>query len=162
MNRVGIGQDSHHFEKKLIKPLILGGVEISKDGGLKGNSDGDLIIHSLCNALSSAIGGESLSTWSDEMCIGRGISDSREYLKIVFDKVKNLGYFIENISIAVEAQVPRLTAEQKKEVKESLAFLLKIETDQIGITYTSGENLTAFGKEKGMQVFAIVNLRKDD
>ena len=154
--RIGLGQDSHRFSISP-KPLILGGVMLNKTGGLQGNSDGDVIIHSLCNALSSAIGGESLSTWSDSMCLDQKITDSREYLKyilnIVFQK-----YSIDNISIAIEAQIPRLSPEQKNKIKKSLSFLLKINLDQIGITYTSGEDLTSFGQKQGMQVFSTILL----
>ena len=82
MFRVGIGQDSHRFAK-LRKPLILGGVKISERGGLSGNSDSDVILHSLCNALSSAIGGDSLSTWSDDMC-RRGVLDSQRDVDYIF------------------------------------------------------------------------------
>ena len=85
MDRVGIGQDSHKFAKK--KPLILGGVKVADKGGLEGNSDSDVILHSLCNALSSAIGGDSLSTWSDNMC-KRGIKDSQKYVEYIFKKEK--------------------------------------------------------------------------
>lgn len=152
--RIGIGQDSHHFDKN--KKLTFGGVTFQNYFGFIGNSDGDVIIHSLCNALSSAIGGESLSTWSDDMC-QQGITDSREYLKHILNIVFQ-NFAISNISIAVEAQIPRLTSDEKQQVKKSLARILKINTDQIGITYTSGEDLTSFGKGEGIQVFSTVLL----
>ena len=152
--RIGIGQDSHRFETSP-KPLVLGGVTFNQLPGLKGNSDGDVIIHSLCNALSSAIGGESLSSWSDAMCLDKNITDSREYLKYIFNIISKK-FFINNISISVEAQIPRLSLDQKNNIKESLASLLKINQDQIGITYTSGEDLTSFGKKEGIQVFSTV------
>jgi len=154
--KIGIGQDSHPFSVAP-KKFVFGGITFSNYLGLQGNSDGDVLIHSLCNALSSAIGGESLSTWSDDMCLKRGITDSQEYLKYIFNIVsKNLN--IDNISISVEAQIPRLTPEEKSSIKKNLASLLKINIDQIGITYTSGENLTAFGKKQGIQVFSTVLL----
>jgi len=156
--RIGIGQDSHQFEKN-IYGLSFGGVLFSHYLKLKGNSDGDVLIHSLCNALSSAIGGESLSTWSDNMCLKQGIIDSREYLKYIL-KLVFQKFCINNISICVEAQIPRLTPEEKQLVKKSLAEILKINLTQIGITYTSGENLTSFGKKSGIQVFSTVLLNE--
>jgi 2-C-methyl-D-erythritol 2,4-cyclodiphosphate synthase len=156
--RIGLGQDSHHFEKT-VYGLVFGGIHFSQHLKLKGNSDGDVLIHSLCNALSSAIGGESLSTWSDDMCLKQGITDSREYLKCIF-KLVSQKFCINNISICVEAQVPRLTPEEKQLVKKSLAEILNINPDQIGITYTSGENLTSFGKKFGIQVFSTVLLNE--
>ncbi|TRZ51230.1 2-C-methyl-D-erythritol 2,4-cyclodiphosphate synthase, partial [bacterium] len=86
MYRVGIGQDSHPFDNG--KPLVLGGLAIFKNNGLKANSDGDVILHSICNALSSAIGGDSLGTWADEMR-SRGITDSKEYLEEIMKKINN-------------------------------------------------------------------------
>lgn len=162
MIRIGLGQDSHAFELKRNKPLTLGGVKISASGGLLANSDGDVILHSLCNSLSSAIGGDSLGTWADKMCKEQGITDSKKYIEHVLQKVDEKGFKVENISIAVEAGRPRLKDEQIKMIKKSLSEILLIQTDQIGLTFTSGENLTAFGKGEGIQVLSIVLLKKND
>jgi 2-C-methyl-D-erythritol 2,4-cyclodiphosphate synthase len=160
MSRVGIGQDSHPFEKVENKPLILGGIKISDGGGLHGNSDGDVIIHSLCNALSSAIGGDSLGTWSDDMCLKQGIKDSAKFLEYIFNIIKNKNYILENISISVEAKKPYLNIDLIKKIKENLAKLLNITSDQVGITFTTGEELTAFGRGEAIQAFTIVSLFK--
>jgi len=152
--RIGLGQDSHRFSNT--NGLVFGGVTFANYLRLEGNSDGDTLIHSLCNALSSAIGGESLSTWADDMC-QKGITDSREYLKYIFNLVSQK-FTINNISISVEAQTPRLTPTEKSAVKKSLSDILSIKIDQIGITYTSGQNLTAFGQKQGIQVFSTVLL----
>lgn len=156
--RIGVGQDSHRFEKS-VYGLVFGGVPFPQHLKLKGNSDGDVLIHSLCNALSSAIGGESLSTWSDDMCLKQGITDSRQYLKYIIDQVSK-NFSISNISLSVEAQIPRLSPEEKSSVKKSLSKILKINPNQIGITYTSGEDLTVFGKKQGIQVFSTVLLNE--
>jgi len=157
MNKVGIGQDSHKFLKeKGIKDLILGGLKIDHEFGLDSNSDGDIVLHSLCNALSSAIGGGSLSTWADKMC-QNGIKDSVKYLEVVLEKIKENNYSIGNISVAIEAKKPRLQVEIES-MKNKLAEVLHININQIGITATSGEELTAFGRGEGIQAFSIVNL----
>lgn len=163
MNLVGIGQDSHKFlEKKSVKDLILGGVKIESELGIDGNSDGDVIIHSLCNAISSAIGGNSLGTWSDDMCLNKGIKDSKEYLKVVMEKMKQFNLRVGNISIAVEAKKPFVKIEDINKMKKVLAEILEIEKIRIGITFTSGEELTAFGRGEGIQVFSIVNLLSNE
>ena len=154
--KIGIGQDSHRFDSST--GLIFGGVKFGNYPKLKGNSDADVVIHSLCNALSSAIGGESLSTWADDMC-QQGITDSREYLKHIFNVVSQ-NFTISNLSISVEAQNPRLTSEEKQLVKKTLADILKINLNQIGITYTSGQDLTVFGKGEGIQAFSTVLLQE--
>jgi len=158
MYRIGLGQDSHAFKTSGKKPLILGGVRISENGGLSGNSDTDVILHSLCNALSSAIGGDSLAAWSDEMCFKKGIKDSKKYVEYIFTKVKQKKYRVENVSICVEAKKPRLDLKIIEKIKEKIASLLEINIQQVGITFTSGENLTPFGQGKGIQSIAQVLL----
>lgn len=160
MIKVGLGQDSHCFETKKNKSLVLGGVKISNDGGLSANSDGDVIIHSLCNALSSAIGGDSLGIWADNLCLKQGIQDSKKYLNFIFQKIGQKGYVIGNVSIAVEAKRPHLSLSIINKIKAQLAKLLKVDINQVGITFTSGEGLTVFGKGKGIQVLTIVVLLK--
>ena len=158
MIKIGLGQDSHAFDITKNKPLVLGGVKISDRGGLEANSDGDVIIHSLCNALSSAIGGDSLGTWADQMCLKENIKDSSKYLENIFKKIKLLNLLVNNISISIEAKKPRLSLEMILKIKEKIAKLLEIKNDQIGITFTSGENLTSFGQGKGIQALSIVSL----
>ncbi|MDO8486703.1 MAG: 2-C-methyl-D-erythritol 2,4-cyclodiphosphate synthase [Candidatus Curtissbacteria bacterium] len=160
MGRIGIGQDSHVFDSGK-KALVLGGVKITAVGGFIGNSDGDVILHSLCNALSSAIGGDSLSTWSDEMC-KKGIKDSKKYVGRIFKKIKEGGYKVGNVSISVEAKRPYIALIVAAKMKEAIAKLLEIDKTQVGITFTSGEGLTPFGKGEGIQSIAAVILSKDD
>lgn len=158
MIKVGIGQDSHRFSEDENKPLILGGVNFFNEIGLEANSDGDVVIHALCNALGSAIGEGSLSTYSDKMC-KNSVIDSTEYLKVVLMNVKNRGYKVNNVSISVEAQKPKIESSGDK-MKTKLAKLIGIKKDSVGITATTGEGLTAFGRGEGIQVFAIVSLIK--
>jgi len=162
MTKIGIGQDSHRFDKDNSKPLILGGIKVSPRGGLKANSDGDVILHSLCNALSSAMGGDSLGTWADEMCLKQGIKDSKKYVEYIFNKIREQKYRVENISISVEVKTPRLSLEIIKKIKKTIGKLLAIKTNQVGITFTSGKGLTAFGRGEGIQVFTIVNFVHND
>ncbi len=160
MGRVGIGQDSHAFIQGGRKPLVLGGVKIAATGGFSGNSDGDVILHSLCNALSSVIGGDSLSTWSDKMCEA-GVKDSKKYVEHVFGKIKKEGYKVANVSVAVEAKKPYIKLVVAAKMKETIAKLLEIDKEQVGITFTSGEDLTPFGKGLGVQSIAAVQIRDD-
>ena len=160
MYKVGIGQDSHRLifnsQFSIFKPLMLGGIKITEKYCLEADSDGDVIIHSLCNAISTASGGGSLDTWAGEM-FKRGITDSREVLKVILARVKAKKYKINNVAIMVEAGKPRLERFREK-MQTSLAKLLEVEKDKVGIAFTSGEDLTVFGKGEGIQVFSIVSL----
>ena len=157
MFKVGLGQDSHRFEGN--EPLIMGGVAIDHPRGLAANSDGDVVLHALCNALASAVGKDSLGTYADKLCKEDDITDSKEYVKVAQGFVRTAGYKVGNISIAIECQEPRLEKYLPK-MKEIVAGLLDVKTADVGITVTSGEGLTAFGQGEGVQVFAIVSLVK--
>jgi len=163
MYRVGIGQDSHRLKlkgrnKKMKKSLILGGVEIGQEYYLEADSDGDVMIHALCNALNTAIGYGSFDLYARPM-FARGIYDSKKYLKVALEMIRKKNYKINNVSFMVEAQKPKLENYREK-ICWSLAKLLGIKKERIGIAFTSGENLTSFGKGRGIQVFCIVSLIK--
>jgi len=154
--RVGIGQDSHRFIDE-DKPLVLGGISV-EGPGLQANSDGDVVLHALCNALTSSVGRGSISNYADKMCLEQGIKDSKEYVKVAYGYVKDAGYRVNNLSISIEAKKPRL---EKKipEMKKVIADILNIGEDDVGITATSGEGLTDFGKGLGVKAFVVVSLK---
>ncbi|MBI2646908.1 2-C-methyl-D-erythritol 2,4-cyclodiphosphate synthase, partial [Candidatus Woesearchaeota archaeon] len=154
--RIGIGHDSHRFSINKNKKLILGGYVITNEIGLEANSDGDIILHALFNAISSAIGDKSLGHYSDEMC-KKGVTNSKEYLKVILNKMKQKNYRLNNISITIEAIKPKLEI-YSEEIIQSLSKILGLDKENIGITYTTGENLTSFGQAKGMQCFVVVTL----
>ena len=80
--KVGIGQDSHRFDFSCTnKKLILGGVVFEGSLPLEGNSDADVILHSITNAISGVTCVNILGKVSDEMCLNQGITDSKEYLE---------------------------------------------------------------------------------
>ncbi|MEK6947035.1 MAG: 2-C-methyl-D-erythritol 4-phosphate cytidylyltransferase [Nanoarchaeota archaeon] len=154
--RIGFGQDSHKFSADKYKKLILGGYIIPNEAGLEADSDGDLILHALFNALSSAIGEKSLGFYADKM-YKRGVTDSREYLKLILKKLKDKNMKINNLSISIEALKPKLEKHTEK-IIESLSKILNLNKENIGITYTSGDNLTSFGQGKGIQCFSAITV----
>ncbi len=158
-DRVGIGLDSHKFTGQP-KQLILGAVEIPDEPGLEANSDGDVILHSIFNALSQSIGGKSLGFYADPLC-QKGIKNSAVYLKIALEMIREKGFKINNIGIMIEGKKPRLEKYEEL-IKEKIANLCSLEHNQVGLTVTSGEELTPFGKGEAIQVFSIVSLRKQD
>ena len=156
--RIGIGQDSHKFTEK--KPLIIGGVKISEKNGFEANSDGDVILHALFNALSTAIGEKSLGFYDDRL-YDKGVTDSKKYLKFILDKVSKKNLKIGNIAVMLEGKKPKID-EHIEKIKDSLSKLMKIKRENIGIAATSGEGLTEFGKGNGMQCFVAVSLRNKE
>lgn len=159
MIKTGLGQDSHAFmdkENKNKKPLILGGVVFKCAQGLKGNSDADVILHSITNAVSSITGVVILGDKADQLC-QQGVSDSAEYLKLALKSLA--GWRIVHIAIAIECLIPKI-APKMNELKLSVANLVGVSIESIGITATTGEGLTAFGKGEGIQVLSIITVSK--
>ena len=153
MNISAIGQDSHRFEHDgSTKPLVLAGVRIGGCPGLEGNSDADVVLHALTNAVSGVGGVNILGAVSDKLC-AQGFTDSRLYLQKALETLH--GFRIVHVSVSIEAKRPHL-ASHISLMRESLARIFSIAPEHAGITATSGEGLTAFGKGEGIQVFAIV------
>lgn len=153
--KVGIGQDSHRFESgNTGKRLILGGIAF-EGRALEGNSDADVVLHSITNAISGITCVNILGEKSDKMCLEEGITDSRAYLAEALKYLKTGS--IAHVSISIECLTPKITP-RIPEMRSSLANLLKIPENCVGITATTGEGLTPFGRGEGIQVFSCVTV----
>ncbi len=153
---IGIGEDSHAYETK--KGLSLGGVFFKEYNKLKANSDGDVILHAIFNALSSAISCPSLGKTADDMC-KKNIKKSEEYLKIILKEYSQKKCKVEYLSLSIIADKPKIDPLANR-LKISLAKILNIEKTNIGITATSGEGLISY--KKGMKCTAIILMKKKD
>lgn len=154
--KVGIGQDSHRFDfNDTDKKLVLGGVVFEGCPPLQGNSDADVILHSVTNAVSGVTCVNILGKVSDELCLKQGIKDSRVYLKEALKYLKEKR--IVHLSISIECLKPKITP-RIGEIRDSLSGLLGIPGDCIGITATTGEGLTQFGQGLGIQVFSCITV----
>lgn len=155
--KCAIGQDSHAFYQKLGKPLILGGVKIMGGQPLKGNSDSDVILHALTNAISGITGVNILGRTADEMCIKHNIKDSKKYVQ---EALKHFsGYRVNHVSFSVECKTPRLEKYVDR-IRSSIADLLVIDIGSVGFTATTGEELTAFGRGMGIMCTCIITVEK--
>jgi len=158
---IWVWHDSHRFDpKKIDKTTIkIWWIPIPHNQNFEANSDWDVLIHTICNAIWTAIWKWSLSIYSDKMCKS-GITDSTEYLKYIFQQMKKLWYKIGNISCSIEAQKPKLE-KHIPAIKKNLSKLLECSTIQIWIACTSGEWLSDFWKWLWMQCFANIILVYD-
>jgi 2-C-methyl-D-erythritol 2,4-cyclodiphosphate synthase len=152
--KIGLGQDSHRFDYgNTEKKLVLGGVTFDGYPPLEGNSDSDAVIHSITNAVSGITCVNVLGAVSDEMCLIKGIKDSSAYLA---EALSHLGHYkIIHISISIECLTPKITP-YVEEMRKRISMLLDITKDCVGITATTGEGLTAFGRGEGIQVLTII------
>ena len=155
--KTSIGQDSHRFDfEDKNKKLILGGVVFENHPPLKANSDGDVVLHSLINAISGITGKIILGKAADEMC-KKGITDSKKYLEEALISLEN--WKISHISISIECKTPKLI-NKINEMRESIAKLCSVNFNNVCITATTGEGLTSFGKGEGIQSICILTARK--
>jgi 2-C-methyl-D-erythritol 2,4-cyclodiphosphate synthase len=91
--------------------------------------------------------------------VEQGIIDSSEYLQVILKDVQTQGYSIKNVSISLECSQPKIEP-LSEQLKQSLSQLIGIEPQRIGITATSGEGLTSFGKGEGIRCTCLVSLAK--
>lgn len=152
--RTGIGQDSHRFlSPESSKPCIIAGIIFPDVPGFNANSDGDVVFHAICNAISSLTGVLILGAVADDLCLIDGITDSEVYLT---EAMKTLGsQKITHVSLTLEGKKPKFKDHLKK-MEQNIARIMQLEASEVGITATSGEGLTDFGCGEGVQCFAIV------
>lgn len=152
---IGIGQDSHKFGET--GSLVLGGLKILKYRKLEANSDGDCILHAIYNAIAEALGDGSLGSIADKLC-KKGIKDSKEYIKKILEKMQSKNFEIHYCGISIEGKYPLIDPITER-IKNSLSKILGVSSACIGITATTGEGLTPFGKGEGVQCFSNIILK---
>lgn len=153
--RTGIGQDSHRFVSEGdTKKLILGGLCIDGARGLLGNSDADVMLHALTNAISGVTGRPILGRIADAMC-KEGITDSTKYLQVALSDLDQMRLSLVHVSLSIEAAIPKIEPIREK-LCQNIASILKLDQSSVCITATTGEGLTAFGRGEGIQAFCVV------
>lgn len=158
MNRIGYGYDVHRLESGY--RLVLGGVEIPFEKGLKGHSDADVLLHAITDALLGAcalgdIGQHFPDT--DERYKG---ADSRMLLRGVEGLISTKGFHIINIDSTIVAEQPKL-APYIPEMRNNIAGDLKINREQISVKATTSEEIGFEGRALGMSARAVALLALD-
>lgn len=157
MFRVGIGYDVHRLEEGY--SLIIGGVKIPFEKGLKGHSDADVLVHAICDAILGALAlGDIGEHFPDSDERYRGIS-SLVLLSKVNEKIKSSGYRVENVDSIVVAQKPKLSP-YKFQMRKNIAEVLEIPVDRVSVKATTTEKLGFEGRGEGISAQAVVLLRK--
>ena len=155
--RIGNGYDVHQLAPGL--PLVLGGVRIPHTKGCVAHSDGDVLIHALCDALLGALAlgdiGHHFPDTSDEFA---GI-DSRILLSRVVAMVREAGWEIVNVDNTILAQQPKI-APHILPMRQALAEILGIPADCVSVKATTTERLGFTGREEGIAVQSMCLLRR--
>ena len=155
--KVGIGYDIHRLVGG--RPLFLGAVKIPYIKGLLGHSDGDALIHALCDALLGALAlGDIGEHFPDTDPKYQGVASS-QLLGIVKEFLDKSGYKINNLDVIIIAQEP-LISPFKKQIKEKICALLGIGQDALNIKAKTNEGLDAIGHLEAIACYAMVSLAK--
>ncbi|MDN3508098.1 MAG: 2-C-methyl-D-erythritol 2,4-cyclodiphosphate synthase [Simkaniaceae bacterium] len=153
MIRVGIGQDSHRFTED--GSAVIAGIIFEDAPALDADSDGDVVFHSICNAITSISGVSILGDLAIRLCHDEGIRDSRVYLERALETLQN--FHINHVAITIEGARPKFQP-RIMAMRESIAAALNIKIEQVGLTVTSGDGLTSFGKGEGLQALCILTV----
>ena len=157
--RIGHGYDVHRFASG--RPLVIGGVTIPHTHGLEAHSDGDVLIHAICDALLGAAGLWDIGHHFPDTDPAFENIDSRVLLKRVVNDLTECGWRVNNIDSTVIAQAPKL-APYIPTMRELLAEDLVVSPDAINIKATTTEKLGFAGREEGIAAHAVVLLVKAD
>ncbi|MDR1861286.1 MAG: 2-C-methyl-D-erythritol 2,4-cyclodiphosphate synthase [Bacteroidales bacterium] len=155
--RTGFGYDVHQLAEG--RQLWLGGILIPHGKGSIAHSDGDILIHALCDAMLGAAKlrdiGYHFPDTSDEF---KGI-DSKILLQRTCELVRQKGYTLENADITIAAQHPKLK-DYIPDMEQTLARIIGVDSDDISVKATTTERLGFEGREEGISVYAVVLMSK--
>jgi len=156
MIKIGHGYDSHRYEDG--EYIIIGGVKISSKRAIVAHSDGDILIHALCDALLGAVGKGDMGSYYDSSEKYKNI-DSTIFLQEIMQIVYSGGYSIINIDATVVTEEPAISKHAIK-IKKSLSKILKINKEQINIKSKSNDKLGYVGRKEGIEVHVILLIEK--
>lgn len=155
--RVGIGHDTHRLGQG--GPLRLGGITIPHDRHLIGHSDADALLHAITDALLGAAAlGDIGELFPDTAAENKG-RDSADMLRIAHERVRAAGYQIGNIDCIVFAQKPKMLP-HKTAMRESIARILEIPVDRVGLKAKTGELVGPIGREEAISTECVVLLEE--
>jgi 2-C-methyl-D-erythritol 2,4-cyclodiphosphate synthase len=156
--RIGQGFDSHPLESG--RRLVLGGVEVPHDRGLRGHSDADVAAHALANAILGALGEGDLGRHFSDQDPQYKDADSLELLATVWRLAASRGFRLVNADVTIMAQRPRLAA-FLDQMRGAMARALGVEAELINVKASSPEGLGALGRGEGMTAAAAILLEAD-
>ena len=156
--RIGQGYDVHRLAEG--ETLWLGGVLIPHQKGTVAHSDGDVLIHAICDALLGAVALRDIGTHFPDHAEEFKNIDSKILLKRTYELVKLKGYQIVNIDSTISAQQPKLKP-YIPEMEMILANVLGIEQELVSVKATTTEKLGFEGREEGISATAVVLVKKE-
>jgi 2-C-methyl-D-erythritol 2,4-cyclodiphosphate synthase len=150
--RVGIGYDSHRLVEG--RPLLLGGVHVPFEKGLHGHSDGDVLLHAICDALLGAAGLPDIGQLHPDTEAAWKDADSWLLLQGIARRVTAAGWQVGNVDAVVIAQRPKI-APHVVAMRERIAAALSVPLDSVNVRGKTAEGMGPVGAGEGMEVHAV-------
>jgi len=158
MIRVGQGIDVHPFDDS--RPLILGGVRISDNGGLSGHSDADAVLHAVTDALLGAAGAGDIGEYFPSDNPRWAGADSAIFVREAKRLVSEMDAEIANVDVTIVAQKPKL-APFREAMRNNIAKLLDLPPGHVNVKATTTDHLGFIGRAEGICVVAIAAITSD-
>lgn len=156
--RIGSGFDAHRFGETGVETIKIGGVAVPYDREVLAHSDGDVVLHALCDAMLGALAlGDIGQHFPEAESQYRNI-DSRELLRSTAEKIAGQGYKLLNADITLIAEAPRVSA-YVGSMRDCIAEDLGVDVSTISIKATTTEKMGFIGREEGLAAQAVVLLK---
>ena len=157
--RIGHGYDVHKFGGQ--GPITVGGTRIDYEHGLLAHSDGDVLLHALCDALLGAVALGDIGKHCPDTDDAFAGADSRHLLRHVIGLVQQKGYRLGNADMTIVAQAPKM-APHIDAMREIIATDCQVTADAINVKATTTEKLGFTGRKEGIAAHAVVLLERAD
>jgi len=157
MIRIGQGIDFHRLDKGI--DLWLGGIKIPSEKGCVAHSDGDVLLHAICDSLLGAAGLKDIGYYFPDTDNRFKNIDSKILLKNTFYLVREKGYSINNLDCTICLEKPKI-APYIEEMKNAISSIIETDRDNVAIKATTTEKLGFTGREEGVVALAVVLLTK--
>lgn len=153
--RVGFGYDSHRFAPE--RPLVIGGIRIPYELGLAAHSDGDVLIHALCDALLGASGLKDIGTYFPDTDKQFENIDSTILLQKVVDLIHEKGWTVNNVDCTLILEKPKMKP-YIDDMINRLSDLLQVAPSQMAIKAKTNEKMGFVGRGEGIAATAMLSL----
>ena len=155
--KIGQGIDFHRLEKGL--KLFIGGIDIPSEKGCVAHSDGDVLLHAVCDALLGAAGLSDIGHYFPDNSAEFKNIDSKILLETTYRLVRESGFSLVNIDSTVCLEKPKI-GPYIREMKNAISSILDTNPENIGIKATTAEKLGFIGKEEGVVALVVVLIAK--
>jgi 2-C-methyl-D-erythritol 2,4-cyclodiphosphate synthase len=153
--RIGLGIDLHRLEPG--RPCVLGGVAIACEVGPSGHSDGDAILHAVCDAVLGAAGLDDLGSLFSDRDPAHAGRDSSEFCAATLRMCRDLGLRVASLDVVVECERPKLIP-HRSAIRARLGELFAVDPARVNVKGKTGEGLGAIGRGEAVRATAVALL----